>query len=73
MKKQKVERVKPIKFLGALLDENLSWEDHIKYIENKVAKSIGLFYRAKLLRSYFVLLHGIAHFLWASSFALALL
>ena len=30
------------------LDENLSWKDHIKYIENKVAKNIGLLYRAKL-------------------------
>ena len=28
IKKHKVERVKSIKFLGALLDENLSWKDH---------------------------------------------
>ena len=48
IKKHKVERVKSIKFLGVLLDENLSWKDHIKYIENKVAKNIGLLYRAKL-------------------------
>ena len=43
-----MERVESIKFLGVLLDENLSWKDHIKYIENKVAKNIGLLYRAKL-------------------------
>ena len=46
-----MKRVESIKFLGVLLDENLSWKDHIKYIENKVAKNIGLFgllYRAKL-------------------------
>ena len=30
------------------LVENLYWKDHIKYIENKVAKNIGLLYRAKL-------------------------
>ena len=48
IKKHKVERVKSIKFLGVLLDENLSWKDHIKYIENKVAKNIGFLYRAKL-------------------------
>ena len=48
IKKHKVERVESIKFLGVLLDENLSWKDHIKYIENKVAKNIGLLYRAKL-------------------------
>ena len=41
-------RVKLIKFLGVLLDENLCWKDHINYIENKVAKNIGLLYRAKL-------------------------
>ena len=48
IKKHKVERVKSIKFLGVLLDENLSWNDYIKHIENKVAKNIGLLYRAKL-------------------------
>ena len=48
IEKLKVERVESIKFLGVLLDENLSWKDHIKYIENKVAKNIGLLYRAKL-------------------------
>ena len=48
IKKHKVERVKSIMFLGVLLDENLSWKDHITYIENKVTKNIGLLYRAKL-------------------------
>ena len=48
IKKHKFERVKSIKFLGVLLDENLSWKDHIKYIEKKVSKSTGLLYRAKL-------------------------
>ena len=48
IKKHKVEKVKSIKFLGVLLDENLSWKEHIKYNENKVAKNIGLLYRAKL-------------------------
>ena len=41
-----MERVKS-KLLGVLLDENLSWKDG-KYIEKKVAKNIGLLYRAKL-------------------------
>ena len=48
IKKHKAERVESKKFLGVLLDGNLSWKDHIKYIENKVAKNIGLLYRAKL-------------------------
>ena len=48
IKKHIVERVESIKFLGVSLNENLSWKDHIKYTENKVAKNIGLLYRAKL-------------------------
>ena len=48
IKKHKVERVKSIRFLGVLLDENLSWKDHIKCVETRVAKNIGLLYRAKL-------------------------
>ena len=43
-----MERVKSIKFVGVLLHENLSWEDHIKYIENKFPENIGLLCRAKL-------------------------
>ena len=43
-----MERVESKKFLSVLLNENLSWKDHIKYIENKAAKNIGLLYRAKI-------------------------
>ena len=42
-----IERVNTIKFLGVLLDDNLSWKEHIKYLENKIAENIGLRYRAK--------------------------
>ena len=41
------EKVNTMKFLGALLDDNLSWKEHIKYLENKITKNIGLVYRAK--------------------------
>ena len=41
------ERLGSIKFLGVLLDEHLSWKEHIRYNENKIAKSIGLLYRAE--------------------------
>ena len=30
--------VESIKFLGMLLDEHLSWKDHIIYNENKVPR-----------------------------------
>ena len=39
-----MERVKWIKFLGVLLDENPSWKDHIKYIENRVDEDIRFLY-----------------------------
>ena len=36
-----------MKFLGVLLDDILSWKEHIKYLENKIAQNIGLMYRAR--------------------------
>ena len=38
-----------IKFLSVILDECISWKDHIRAVENKIAKYIGLSYRAKQL------------------------
>ena len=77
IKMHKVERVKSIKFLGVLLDENLSWKDHIKYIENSVSKNIGLLYRAKLfldknllLTLYYSYIHtyfNYTNLLWGST------
>ena len=37
-----IKRAESIKFLVVLLDENLTWEPHIKYIENKIAENTGL-------------------------------
>ena len=45
---KEVERVGSIKFCGVLLDEHLSQKEHIRYTENKIAKNIGLLFRAKL-------------------------
>ena len=42
-----IEKTLSIKVLGVILAENLSWRDHIKTLENKLAKSVGLLYRAK--------------------------
>ena len=41
------ERQEFIKFLLALLYKNLKWKKHIKHIENKTAKNLGLRYQAK--------------------------
>ena len=39
-----VKRTSSIKFLGIMLDEYISWIDHIRIVENKIAKNIGLPY-----------------------------
>ena len=38
---QEIKRASYTKFLGVLLDV-VSWKEHLKYTENKIAKSIGL-------------------------------
>ena len=40
-----IELSKCLKFLGVLLDENLCWQEPIKYNESKIA--VGLLYKAK--------------------------
>ena len=42
-----IERQEFIKFLEVLLDENLNWEEYIKYTENKIAKNLGLLYKTR--------------------------
>ena len=64
-------------FFGILLDENLSWKEHLKHIENKIAKIIGLMDKANpfldkdsLLSLYFSYIHSYinyANLAWAST------
>ena len=42
-----IERQESIKFLGVLLNENLNQKEHIKCTENKIAKNLGLLYKAR--------------------------
>jgi hypothetical protein len=44
---QDIKREITLKFLGVLLDENVTWRDHIHYLESKISKNIGLICRAK--------------------------
>ena len=41
-----IKRQEFIKFLG-VLDENLNWKEHIKHPKNKIAKNLGLLYKAR--------------------------
>ena len=42
-----IERTTSITFLGNLLNEHLSWKNHISVAENKVWKNVGILYKAK--------------------------
>ena len=42
-----IQRVESIKFLGVLLDQHLTWKEHIKLTENKTAKNIGILYKVR--------------------------
>ena len=42
-----IKREESIKFLGVLLDQHFTWKEHTKLGENKIAKSIGILYKAR--------------------------
>ena len=44
---REIKRITPIKFLGVLIDEHLTWKEHITVIENKSSKNLGLLCRAR--------------------------
>ena len=48
---QMITQKQYIKFLGVYIDEHLSWKEHINYICNKIAKSVGIIYRSRYLLS----------------------
>ena len=74
-----IERKSSIKFLGVMLDEHISWIDHVRTVENKIAKNIGLLYRVSqflnedsLKTVYFSYIHSYlnyANIAWASTYA----
>ena len=43
----KIEVVNETKFLGIILDSNLTWKNHLLYLSTKMAKSIGILSRAR--------------------------
>ena len=59
-----IKRENSVKFLGVIIDENLTWKNHIEVVENKISKNIGILYRAShlldfknLLKIYFSFIH----------------
>ena len=42
-----IDQVRNIKFLGVIINSNLTWHDHIKAISSKVSKSTGILLRIR--------------------------
>ena len=40
--RKNLANVNNTKFLGLIIDSKLNWSDHIRYINNKISKSIGI-------------------------------
>ena len=74
-----IERKSSIKFLGVMLDDHISWIDHVRTVENKTAKNIGLLYRVSqflnedsLKNVYFSYIHSYLNYeniAWTSTYA----
>ena len=72
-----IKRVDFIKFLGVLIDDNLTWRKHIHEIEIKMSKDIGILYKTKFLLNrkcwqdiYYAFIHthlNYANITWAST------
>ena len=72
-----IKRTTSVKFLGIMVDENLTWKDHIHILEKKLLKNIGLLYRAKpyldkntMTTLYFSFFHSYLNYgniAWAST------
>ena len=62
-----IERSECLKFLGVLLDENLCWKEHIKYIESKIAKNIGIDSLLPLYHSYIHSYINYGNIAWGST------
>ena len=42
-----IKQIEYVKFLGIILDKNMSWSQHIHYIRGKISKGIGILCRAR--------------------------
>ena len=44
-----MDKAKHVKFLGLLLDENLSWKHHLSELSKKLARTCGIFFKVRHL------------------------
>jgi hypothetical protein len=74
-----ISRIYECKFLGVIIDANLTWKNHVSYLLKKVSKHVGLLYKArKLLHSsalttlYYSFIYPLISYcieIWGSSFS----
>ena len=72
-----IKREYSMKFLGVILDEHLSWKEHIRTIENKISKNLGVMYKCKYILNaqclkllYYSFIHSYINYCnlaWAST------
>ena len=77
MNGKEIQRTDCIIFLGVLFDENLTWNNHIHLIENKISKNVGILYNTKytinqhgLKSLYYSFIHSYLNYgniVWAST------
>ena len=73
----KIKRENSLKYLGVMIDENLTWNTDVELVEKKISKSVKVLFKdsrflnSKSLRSiYFALVHlylNYANITWAST------
>ena len=56
-----IKRENSVKFLSVIIDENLTWKNHIEVVENKISKNIGVLYMASHLLDFKNLLKIYSH------------
>ena len=47
MNNSSLSNIKNHKYLGVILDSKMSWIQRIAYVKNKVAKGIGIMFKAR--------------------------
>ena len=73
-----IERQQVNKFLGILIHENLTWDDHVRYIKQKISKSLGILYKTRhiisrnsLIQLYFSFINSYLNYgniIWGSTY-----
>ena len=75
---EQIDCVQSIKFLGVILDQNLTWKDHIDTVASKISRTIGIISKSKyfiseisLFQLYYSLVYPYLYYgniIWGSAY-----